>query len=418
MTQNTLGIDFGTSNSAAGIAVNGKPFLVEIEPGKETVPTAVFFDFEARKTVFGTQANRALVQGLEGRYMRALKSVLGTPLMHENRRFLGETVSFVDIIARFLSRIKTRAEAACYQSFDTAISGRPVHFHSDNATRDAQALTDLTLCYKRAGFKEVDFMFEPEAAALAANPAGDEKTVHLIVDIGGGTSDFTLFRKQPAGIDILASHGVRVGGTNFDRSISFDHVMPEFGRGAKINKAMGAGELTAPNKLFHDLATWQVIPFLYTPETLQEVAYLRQQAVQPAQFDRLHDILENQLGHDVAFAVEAGKIAANKINGQGANINLSIVEKNLQVPLDKGRMASSLMDHMSAIQTGVVDTLKMAAIAPAKVGTVVFVGGSSLMSDVQDLLADIFPDASVHQTEAFTAVVDGLAMAASAHNRG
>lgn len=416
MTQNALGIDFGTSNSAAGIAVNGKPYLVEIEPGEKTLPTAIFFDFEARKSVFGTAANRALMAGLEGRYMRALKSVLGTPLMHEKRRFVGESVSFVDIIARFLARIKNRAEAACYQSFDTVISGRPVHFHSDNAVRDAQALADLTQCYKCAGFKNVEFMFEPEAAALAASPAGDENTVHLIVDIGGGTSDFTLFRKHSAGIDILASHGVRVGGTNFDRSISFDHVMPEFGRGTAINKAMGTGVLTAPNKLFYDLATWQMIPFLYTPEILQEVAQLRQQAVHPALFGRLHDVLESQLGHDVAFAVEAGKILANKKNGVEAKINLSIVEKALQVPLDNAMLTVSLRPHLAAIERGVQETLKAAGLTAAQVGTVVFVGGSSLMLDVQALLAGIFPDAASHQTEAFTAVVDGLALATSAHN--
>ena len=211
MTQNTLGIDFGTSNSAAGIAVNGKPYLVDIEPGEKTIPTAIFFDFEARKTVFGVQANRALMAGLEGRYMRALKSILGTPLMHEKRRYLGETLSFVDIIARILARIKKRAEEACYQRFDYALSGRPVHFHSDNAARDAQALADLAQCYLRAGFKGVDFMFEPEAAALAANPAGDGNTVHLIVDIGGGTSDFTLFRKAASGLIFWPATGCASG---------------------------------------------------------------------------------------------------------------------------------------------------------------------------------------------------------------
>jgi hypothetical chaperone protein len=416
MTQNTLGIDFGTSNSAAGIAVNGKPYLVDIEPGEKTIPTAIFFDFEARKTVFGVQANRALMAGLEGRYMRALKSILGTPLMHEKRRYLGETLSFVDIIARILARIKKRAEEACYQRFDYALSGRPVHFHSDNAARDAQALADLTQCYLRAGFKGVDFMFEPEAAALAANPAGDGNTVHLIVDIGGGTSDFTLFRKTASGIDILASHGVRIGGTNFDRSISFDHVMPALGRGAAIRKAMGAGTLSAPNKLFYDLATWQMIPFLYTPEVLQEVAHLRQQAVNPLLFGRLFDVLESQLGHDVAFAVEAGKISANKTTGTKGIINLSIVEKGLQVALAQNMLTASLADHMGAIKAGVLETLKAAEIGTTQVGTVVFVGGSSLMKDVQNLLGELFPLAEVHQTEAFTAVVDGLALAATARN--
>jgi len=418
MTQNTLGIDFGTSNSAAGIAVNGQPYLVEIETGEKTLPTAIFFDFDARKAVFGNAANRALVEGLEGRYMRALKSVLGTSLMHEKRRYMGETMNFTDIIARFLAQIKRRAEAACYQTFDLALSGRPVHFHSNDPARDAQALTDLRACYLRAGFKDVEFMAEPEAAALAADPAGDADTLHLIVDIGGGTSDFTLFRKPGQGIDILASHGVRVGGTNFDRSISFDHVMPYFGRGSALRKPMGSGTLTPPNRLFHDLATWQMIPFLYTPEVLADVEQMYRQAEQPALFSRLNEVLENQLGHDVAFAVEAGKIAVNKtVNANGA-IDLGIVERGLRVGLERAAITASLQPHMQTIKTGVHETLTLAGATPEQVGTIVFVGGSSLMQDVQNLLYSLFPNAAVHQTEAFTAVVDGLALAASARNQG
>ena len=179
---------------------------------------------------------------------------------------------------------------------------------------------------------------------------------------------------------------------------------------------MGAGTLSAPNKLFYDLATWQMIPFLYTPEVLQEVAHLRQQAVNPLLFGRLFDVLESQLGHDVAFAVEAGKISANKTTGTKGIINLSIVEKGLQVALAQNMLTASLADHMGAIKAGVLETLKAAEIGTTQVGTVVFVGGSSLMKDVQNLLGELFPLAEVHQTEAFTAVVDGLALAATARN--
>ena len=138
----TLGIDFGTSNSAAGYAVDGQTHLVALEPGEQTLPTAVFFDFDARKVVYGRPANGALIAGDEGRYMRALKSLLGTSLMRESRMLLNERQDFITIVARFLTTLKERAEAESGLKFDTALSGRPVLFHSANAERNAQALVD------------------------------------------------------------------------------------------------------------------------------------------------------------------------------------------------------------------------------------------------------------------------------------
>ena len=80
-----------------------------------------------------------------------------------------------------------------------------------------------------AGYKDVSFMFEPEAAALASGPL-DPGALGLIIDIGGGTSDFSVFERDGDATRIIASHGVRVGGTDFDRAISIAEVMPLFGR--------------------------------------------------------------------------------------------------------------------------------------------------------------------------------------------
>jgi hypothetical chaperone protein len=105
-----LGVDFGTSNSAAGIVRDGAPYLVALEAGQTTLPTAVFFDFDAKKMLIGSAAGEALLAGEEGRYMRALKSLLGAPLMREKRNLLGEKLDFIDIVARFLARVKQEAE--------------------------------------------------------------------------------------------------------------------------------------------------------------------------------------------------------------------------------------------------------------------------------------------------------------------
>ncbi|MEE9387560.1 MAG: Hsp70 family protein [Paracoccaceae bacterium] len=412
-TSATLGVDFGTSNSAVGILLEGKPHIIELEPGNGTIPTSVFFDFPKAEMLIGTPANRALIQGREGRFMRSLKSVLGTPLMREKRYLMGQELTFVDIIARFLHAAKTRAEATTGQRFDRALSGRPVHFHSSDATRDEQALVDLRECYLTAGFDDVAFMFEPEAAALANGALADVGDIGLIVDIGGGTSDFSLFERADQGINIIASHGVRVGGTDFDKSISVDHVMPHFGKGSLIGREMGAGEFTAPNGIFNDLATWQMIPFLYAGDSKHMVAQLRQLAKQPELFARLAEVLDMELGHDIAFAVERGKIAANRDAAGSALVDLAVVEAGLQVPLSHGDMAGSLAGHVGKIQACALETLALAGCPVARVKKVIFVGGSSLMTAVEQAMCTVFPDAELEYSDAFTAIVDGLAIASA-----
>ncbi len=254
-------------------------------------------------------------------------------------------------------------------------------------------------------------MFEPEAAALANGNLDGADDFGLIVDIGGGTSDFSLFRNDDNGVQIIASHGVRVGGTDFDRSISVDHVMPLFGKGSKIGREMGAGTFAAPNAIFNDLATWQMIPFLYSGETKQDVAQLRRLSVQPELFDRLSEVLAMELGHDVAFEVERGKIAANRDGAQGSLIDLKIVEPGLAAPINGADLELSLVDHAEKIRVCALEILAMAGCPAERINKVIFVGGSSLMSVVERIMSGIFPNAVLEYSDAFTAIVDGLAIA-------
>ncbi|KIC08313.1 molecular chaperone DnaK [Leisingera sp. ANG-M1] len=407
---NTLGIDFGTSNSAAGIAVAGRPWLVEMEPGETTLPTAVFFEEDARRMRIGRSATRALISGEEGRFIRALKSLLGTPLLHEERRLGGERISFATIISRFLAEMKTRAETATHMQFTHALSGRPVRFHSKDADRNIQAEKDLRACYLEAGFQDVLFMYEPEAALRAAAPA---QGLGLIVDIGGGTSDFTAFEQQQDGSTrILASNGVRLGGTDFDRQLSIQHVMPLLGRGSQIRNTFGGGTLPAPNRLFNDLATWQMIPFLYTPESRRAAQDLAANAAEPAKLARLVSVLEDELGHELAFAVERGKIRANGPD-RSAAIDLKLLERGLSVPLAADVLNETLAGQTAAIGNCAAETLTQAGISPGQVDRIVLVGGSSLLAAVQTQMQALCPNARTETANAMTAVADGLALAAA-----
>ncbi|EBA13802.1 molecular chaperone, DnaK [Roseobacter sp. CCS2] len=390
----------------------GQPHLITVEPGRKTLPTSVFFDYDRKVTTYGSVANAALIDGREGRFMRALKSVLGTPLMHEKRQIAYERLTLIEVVARFLSMIRERAEAETGQTYDVALSGRPVRFHSTDTARNAQAEHDLRAAYMMAGYKDVSFMFEPEAAALASGPLA-KGDLGLIVDIGGGTSDFSVFERDGDTTRIIASHGVRIGGTDFDRSISISKVMPLLGRGAEVRNALGDGRHMAPNAIFNDLATWQKIPFVYTADNRRMAADFAKLGIEPALFARLKQVLDMELGHDLAFAVEAGKIQLNQPDLDEAGIDLRIVEPALWAQITQVAMDDVLADHAAQIAACGRETLQMADVSPAQISKVVFVGGSSLLKVVEDVMIAMFPNASLERTEAFTAVADGLAIAAS-----
>ena len=418
----TLGIDFGTSNTAAGIAVDGVPQLIALEAEAQTLPTAVFFDFEAKEMRIGAAASDALLAGAEGRYMRGLKSLLGTRLIRERRVLLGERLDFIDIVARFLATVKSRAEAATGTRFDAALSGRPVRFHSADDARDTQALTDLREAYGRAGFDRVDFMNEPEAAALANRGALQPGDLGLVVDIGGGTSDFTLFRQRGNDeIDILASHGIRLGGTDFDRWLSIGRVMPQLGMGSEIRHAFGDDTHLAPNAIFNDLATWAKIPFLYGPDTRKAAAELHKFAEHPKRLARLIKVLDEELGHDLAFAVEAGKIRANGAGAEGDAepvIDVSMLKPRATLPLPRDWMRKRLSKQAEKIGAAAEATLDDAGIEAAAVDRLIFVGGSSLMEVVEAALRARFPRAELHRGAALTAIVEGLALSSAGDKRG
>lgn len=409
MSDPILALDFGTSNSAAAILEDGAPRILRLERDADTIPTAIFLDYDSRETHLGEAAIAAMIDGREGRFMRAMKSVLGTSLLHEKRQFMNERLTLSDIITRFLSAVKARAEAETGRRFDRVLSGRPVHFHHRDTSRDVRAVEDLAECYRAAGFSDVGFLFEPQAAALAA--AGPRPGVGLVVDIGGGTSDFSVFRRDSDGqFNVLSNHGIRLGGTDFDRIISLAHVMPLLGKGSLIRAELGQKRHEMPNAIYVDLATWAKIPFLYSPQVRRDMARFAKLADEPGKLGRLLTVLEEELGHDIAFATEHGKIAANEDTG-AAEIALEAVEPGLVAPLLPEALAHDLLPSGHAIAEAALECVAKSGLSPDEVNRIVLVGGSSLLTAVRAALVPGFPKARFEHGNAFTAIIDGLAMA-------
>ena len=421
----TLAIDFGTSNSAVAVLEDGKVRRIPIEGRSETLPTAVFFPKGSGTMRIGEAAIAALVEGEEGRFMRALKSVLGTDLMHEERFLGGRRRTLADVIVAFLRELRTSAEAETGRTFRRVLSGRPVHFH-DEPDADRRATNDLRACYAAAGFEDVAFLTEPEAAAVASERTGGVNGgngsgaagIGLIVDIGGGTSDFSVYRTANGRPDVLATGGIRLGGTDFDRALSIARVMPELGLGSQLRRAMGSGLLPVPRAPFIELATWVRIPFLYSRETRAMVDGMVRLAVEPERLERLAHVLEMETGHDLAFAVERAKIAANE-RGDGAGnavpIAMDAIAPGLTVAIAPNDLNAVLANERVRLRKTAASTLAEGGVEPDDVDRIVLVGGSSLMAFVRDEMTTLCPRAEMHIANVFTAVVDGLAIVSGSH---
>ena len=168
MTGPVLAIDFGTSNSAAAVMLEGNLTRIPLEGSAATLPTAVFFPAKGGAMKIGEAASDALIDGEEGRYMRALKSVLGTPLLHEPRLIGGKRRSVAQIITAFLAEVKARAEAQSGLRFTRALSGRPVHFHSNAPERDAQARPICVPAIWKQGSKPLISCMNPRPPPMPA----------------------------------------------------------------------------------------------------------------------------------------------------------------------------------------------------------------------------------------------------------
>src|SRR5262249_37768258 len=140
--------------------------LAPLEAANTLMPSAVFFDYETKgRVLFGNAAVEAYVGQTEGRLMRALKSILGSPLINEETVLGGRKVPLSEVVEIFVRHLKAKAEASAGQEIPRVVHCRPVRFVDDDEAGDRRAQEVLEAIARRAGFRQVAFAYEPIAAA-------------------------------------------------------------------------------------------------------------------------------------------------------------------------------------------------------------------------------------------------------------
>ena len=412
---NYCGLDFGTSNSTLGLIRQGKAALVAVEGKDVTIPSAMFFDFEEHGVHFGRDAIETYLEGGEGRMMRALKSILGTPTMQEFTMVGRERKPFSAVLALFLKHMKDKAELLIDDDLTHVVLGRPVYFVDNNSDADKEAEDTMRSIARDIGFTDVEFEFEPVAAARDFQQIAQQEEIALIIDIGGGTSDFTILKvapvesKQAQGDSrdqILANTGIHIGGTDFDRWLSLSRVMPLLGYQSPMIKE---GRLM-PVGYYHDLATWQKINFLYDHKTHSELRYLRKEARQPELLDRLISLLELREGHRLALSVENSKVVLS--DQDETVLPLKFIENDLYASISRQDLIESLDDGTDRIKRTISEALSMASLVGDQITAVFLTGGSTKVPYIRESLTAMVPQAKVIEGDAFGSVGIGLALEA------
>lgn len=405
------GFDFGTSNSSIGQFIGGVPTLLPVQDGRVSVPTAIFFSFDDGLIYYGRDAIERYVQRDEGRLMRSLKGVLGSALVQETTQVRGQRLRFLDIISLFVEFVRDAAGEPT-----AVVMGRPVHFVDDDEDADREAESQLRYAAELAGFETIEFQFEPIAAALDYEQTVSSEQLAFVVDIGGGTSDFSIVKVSPERrgkpdrkADILGYSGVRVGGTDFDKYLELRTVMPYLGLGSKLAQK----NMEPPVWWFHDLATWQQINVMYDPRVATDIRRVKRDAREPEKFDRLLSVIEARKGHALLGAVEQAKIALSDSDATVLrNLELAAVA---DIKISRRQFEEAIGAQVERVAARLRSTLQAAAVAPDAIDAVFLTGGSSKVPLLRAEVQLIFPGARIIEGDAFGSVATGLTI--DAHNR-
>lgn len=436
-----VGIDFGTSNSGVSVYDGGRVRMLPIDE-KNVDPQVVktilyitrdeqaYIGQEAVELYYRHNVGRArnyvrrwvgeievyggdmfyirdvytFVDELApGRLLQYLKTALRTE-GYEGTRVFERFYTPAELVAIYLRELKRRAEAILGESIERVTLGRPVHFHADPQL-DRRAEDALRQAAGEAGFRSVGFELEPMAAALYYEQSLARPQDALIFDFGGGTLDITILRLgDPRRREVYASGGIDIAGSDFDRAIIRNRMLPHFGLG----KLDGYPEILS---LIHAVSDWMALPELSLPSTRHHLREVIQSGVLPVQLKSLESLIFNDLAFSFYRAVEEAKI---RLSEHGATvIGLKDAGIDLWELYTRYQFEKDIREEAARIEEVLLETLAAAGREPAQIDAVVTTGGSSGIPLFRNMLARIFGEDRLVASDAFSSVASGLGIHAA-----
>ncbi|WP_283125945.1 molecular chaperone [Providencia stuartii] len=439
-----IGFDYGTSNCAVAIMDQGKPTLLPLEghstyipstlcaPTRESVSEHLFRHLNiAPSDVVGEQILRRSIaynreEGIElvpedivfGQaaldlylkdprdvyYVKSPKSFLGASGLHEV-----QISFFEDLVCAMMANIKHTAEQQLQHTITDTVIGRPINFHGrggDLANQQAEAI--LIKAAKRAGFRHIEFQFEPVAAGLEYEAALAQDQTVLVVDIGGGTTDCSLIKMGPSyrgktdrADSLLAHSGQRVGGNDLDIYLALKQLMDHFG----MSSQMVSGIKMPISQFWNPIAINNVEAQkdFYAKQNLAALNRLRQDAQEPEKLLRLIEVYNETLGYSLVRRAEEAKIALSKDDNY--LVCIALLNEILEVDISRAQMVDAIESPKSKMIELVKEAVSQGGVQP---DAIFMTGGSAQSPVLCQAIEQQLPNIPIVRGNDFGSVTAGL----------
>ncbi len=432
MTSNAVGIDFGTTNSSIARCVDDAsvdsptielarfPLLGGTTESYRSLLYLENVRQEGKNKLTSwtgpTGIEHYLSRETAGRLIQSLKSFLTSRTLQTTEVF-GRRVAIEDLIARILRDLREKAEEQFGVRITSAVAGRPVRFVGAETEEDnLYAETRLRKAYRLAGFQEIQFEMEPVAAAHYYESTLERDELILIGDFGGGTSDFSLIHAGPtirrrgrtAG-DLLGNAGVAIAGDAFDAKIVRNLVSPHLGAGTQLRSMNKI--LPVPTWIYAKLERWHHLSFLKARDTMNMLASVKAQALEPHKIEALIHLVNEDLGYHLHQAVQKTKAALSMETA--ARFLLSDGFLDVDAIAQRPCFETWIAEEIAAIEGCVDSLLENSGVRPVDVNMVFLTGGSSFVPAVRRVFERRFGADRIRSGNEFTSVAAGLALKAS-----
>jgi hypothetical chaperone protein len=351
----------------------------------------------------------ALAPADNQRFVQSIKTHLGSAAFAETRIF-GERYRLEGLISLFLRRAMAEGDGMPAPAI-RVVAGRPVVFAGDRPD-ESLAVTRLKAAYAEAGLAEVSLAYEPLGAAWwYARGLARAETV-LVADFGGGTSDFSVMRFEPAGgrvaAEALSHDGVGVAGDTFDFRIIDNAIAGQLGKRARY-RSFGKW-LPVPQHFFAAFSRWHQLSWLKGARAIADLEAITSASDEPEQLEALRTLIDCDLGLDLYAAVTAAK---TRLSSE-THTDLVFDRHGVRLAARIGRADFErwIAADIAAIEAALARALASARVAPGEVDAVFMTGGTSHVPAVRRVFASLFAPERIHIGDAFRSVASGLAIMA------